>query len=69
MDDRKRCKHNIWIESFLRTIKQKYIYLNSTDNVKELRKGINNFIKFYYYQRPHQNLEKLLPGMEYGIVV
>ena len=69
MDGRGRCKDNIWIERFWRTIKQEYIYLNPTDKVEELRKGINNFIKFYNYQRPHQSLEKLLPGIEYGIVV
>jgi putative transposase len=69
MDGRGRCKDNIWIERFWRTIKQEYIYLNPTDNVEELRKGINRFIKFYNYQRPHQSLEKLLPSMEYGIVV
>ena len=60
---------NIWIERFWRIIKQEYIYLNPTDNVEELRKGINRFIKLYNYQRPHQNLEKLLPSMGYGIVV
>ena len=69
MDGRGRCKDNIWIERFWRTIKQEYIYLNPTDNVEELRKGVNDFIKFYNYQRPHQSLEKLLPSMEYGIVV
>jgi len=49
MDGRERCKDNIWIESFWRTIKQEYIYLNPTDNVEELRKGISEFIKFYNY--------------------
>ncbi|MBP7358095.1 MAG: transposase [Prevotella sp.] len=62
MDGRERCKDNIWIESFWRTIKQEYIYLNPTDNVEGLRKGISEFIKFYNYQRPHQSMESCCPA-------
>ena len=64
-----RCKDNIWIECFWRSIKQEYIYLNPADTVTELRQGIGKWIKFYNYERPHQSITKLLPAMEYGIVV
>ena len=67
MDGRGRCKDNIWIERFWRTIKQEYIYLNPAETVDELRKGIGEFIKFYNYKRPHQSLDRLLPAVEYGI--
>uniref|UniRef100_UPI00402812B2 hypothetical protein n=1 Tax=Prevotella sp. TaxID=59823 RepID=UPI00402812B2 len=40
MDGKGRCKYNIWIEHFWRTIKQEYIYLNPADLVDELRDGI-----------------------------
>ena len=68
MDGRGRCKDNIWIERFWRTIKQEYIYLNPAETVGELRSGISDFIKFYNYKKPHQSLDKLLPAVEYGIV-
>jgi putative transposase len=38
MDRKGRCKDNIWIERFWRTIKQEYIYINPSDTVDELRK-------------------------------
>ena len=56
MDGRGRCKDNIWIERFWRTIKQEYIYLHPTDDVSTLRHGIGDWIKFYNEQRPHQSL-------------
>lgn len=68
MDGRGRCKDNIWIERFWRTIKQEYIYPNPAETVGELRSGIGYFIKFYNYKRPHQSLDKLLPAVKYGIV-
>ncbi len=67
MDVRGRCKDNIWIERFWRTIKQEYIYITSADDVNELRTEIGNYIKFYNFKRPHQSLDVLLPAMKYDI--
>ncbi|MBR8765705.1 hypothetical protein IX336_001079 [Porphyromonas levii] len=47
MDGKGRCKDNIWIERFWRSIKQEHIYLNPVDIVSELRQGIGKWIKFY----------------------
>lgn len=49
------------IERFWRTIKQEYIYLNPTDNVSELREGIERFVKYYNSKRPHQGINGKLP--------
>lgn len=68
MDGKGRCKDNIWIERFWRTIKQEYVYLNPSDTVEELRTGLENYIKYYNYQRPHSSLDVLLPAMKYGLV-
>ena len=46
MDGKGRCKDNIWIERFRRTIKQEWAYLNPADTVDELRGGIYRFIKY-----------------------
>ncbi len=64
MDGRGRCKDNIWIECFWRTIKQEYIYITPADSVKELREGIGDFVKFYNSKRPHQSMDVLLPAMK-----
>jgi putative transposase len=66
MDGRGRCRDNIWIERFWRTIKQEYIYLNPADNGHELREGIASFIEYYNYRRPHHSLPELLPYRRYS---
>lgn len=65
MDGRNRCKDNIWIERFWRTIKQEYIYLNPANNGDELRKGIGKFMEYYNYRRPHHSLPELIPIRRY----
>ena len=65
MDGKGRCKDNIWIERFWRSIKQDYIYLNPTADVKELRSGIDKWIRFYNYERPHQGLKGNVPSAVY----
>lgn len=66
MDGRGRCKDNIWIERFWRTIKQEQIYIYPAENVEELRCGIENFINYYNYERPHSSLGVQLPAEKYG---
>lgn len=68
MDGRGRCKDNIWIERFWRTIKQEYVYLNPTDNTKELRRGIEDYIKEYNEKRPHQSLKGKTPWSYYKAI-
>ncbi len=68
MDGRGRCKDNIWIERFWRTIKQEYVYIYPTDSVTELRDGIGGFIRFYNEERPHQSLgEVMTPSKMYAM--
>ena len=68
MDGRGRCKDNIWIECFWRSIKQEYIYLFPTNDVKELRMGIDRLIRYYNYQRPYQGLEEAILSNVYQMV-
>lgn len=56
MDGRGRCKDNIWIERFWRTIKQEYVHRYPEVTVSRLRAGIGSFIAFYNDERPHQSL-------------
>lgn len=61
MDGKGRCKDNIYIERFWRTIKYEAIYLNEYANFTELYNGVKEYIDFYNEQRPHQSLGYLRP--------
>jgi putative transposase len=58
MDGRGRCKDNIWIERFWRTLKQDHIYIHPADSVTELRSGITGYLDYYNNERPHETLGK-----------
>lgn len=61
MDGKGRATDNAIIERFFRTIKQEWIYLNPTDKVAELRKGIENYISYYNTKRTHQGINRKIP--------
>lgn len=61
MDGRGRCKDNIWIERFWRTLKQDHIYIHPADTVTELRAGITGYMDFYNNTRPHETLGNRRP--------
>ena len=65
MDGRGRCKDNIWIERFWRTIKTEYIYINPEDNVSLLRLGIREYIEYYNNRRSHQGIAHHIPMERY----
>ena len=65
MDGRGRCKDNIWIERFWRTIKTEYIYINPEDNVSLLRLGIREYIEYYNNRRSHQGIAHQIPMERY----
>lgn len=65
MDGKGRWVDNVYMERFWRTVKQEEVYINPSDNVAQLRRGIDKFIKFYNYQRPHQSLKYKTPSQIY----
>ncbi len=65
MDDKGRWVDNVFIERFWRTTKQDQIYINPPDDMNQLRKGVDKFINFYNYQRPHQSLDYKTPSQVY----
>ena len=42
------------------------VYINPTDNIKELREGIKNYIEYYNTKRPHQGIEHQIPMTKYA---
>ncbi len=65
MDGKGRWVDNVRMERFWRTVKQEQIYINPPDSISELKQGVNKFIKFYNYQRPHQSLKYKTPSQIY----
>lgn len=65
MDGKGRCKDNIWIERFWRTIKIEHIYLNPEDNVSLLREGIRKYMDYYNNVRCHQGIDHQIPMKKY----
>ncbi len=52
---------NIAIERFWRTIKYEDLYINDYQNVKEIKRAISDFMKFYNKRRLHSTLNYLTP--------
>ena len=61
MDGRGRCKDNIWIERFWRSLKRECVYLNPVDTVCQMRNEISRYIEYYNTGRPHQGIDNRIP--------
>lgn len=67
MDGKGRAIDNIFIERFWRTIKYEYIYINPANGGHDLYSGIEEYMQFYNYERPHESIGKLTPSKRYGV--
>ncbi|WP_156499009.1 integrase core domain-containing protein, partial [Clostridium ljungdahlii] len=48
-----------------RSLKYENIYLQDYESPREARTGINNYLKYYNYKRPHQSLDYKTPAEIY----
>lgn len=65
MDHRGRAYDNIFIKRLWRSLKYENIYLQDYQNPREARIGINSYLKYYNYKRPHQSLDYKTPAEIY----
>jgi putative transposase len=65
MDGRGRCLDNIFIERLWRSLKYEEVYLKDYESVAEARAGIDRYLRFYNYERLHQNLDYRTPAVIY----
>jgi Transposase and inactivated derivatives len=65
MDGKGRALDNIFVERFFRTLKYENIYLNEYETPRSLRKGLNQYIRFYNEQRLHESLKYKSPVDHY----
>lgn len=62
MDGKGRAIDNIFIERFWRSTKQECIYLHPSNGGKELYLEIDEYMRFYNHERPHQSLDYQIPA-------
>jgi putative transposase len=65
MDGRGRVQDNIFIERLWWTIKYQFIYLRNFDSGSDLRLGLDEWLRFYNQERPHQTFGQLTPDEVY----
>lgn len=67
MDGKGRAIDNIFIERFWRTVKYEYVYLNPANGGYELYHGLEEYIRYYNFERQHSSLKKSTPAERYSV--
>jgi len=65
MDGQGRWRDNIYVERFWRSLKYEDIYLRSYDSVKDMKRDLSRYFRFYNSQRYHQSLDYRTPDEMY----
>ena len=66
MDGKSRWADNVMIERWFRSLKTECLYPNEYQTPQELRKLINDYIRDYNHDRPHQALNYETPDKIYA---
>jgi len=66
MDGRGRVFDNIFVERLWRSVKYEEVYLKDYGDVPETRSGLDQYLRFYNTERPHQALAYRTPQSVYG---
>jgi len=65
MDGKGRCRDNIFVERLWRSLKYEEVYLKAYGDVQQARDGIEQWMRFYNLERPHQALGYRTPMRVY----
>jgi putative transposase len=68
MDGKARWVDNVIIERWFRSLKTEYVYINEYKSPRELRAGIEAYVREYNDLRPHQSLDYKTPAAVYHSV-
>lgn len=69
MDGKGRWADNVFVERLWRSVKYECVYLQEWSSVGAVRKALKEYFHFYNYERPHQSLGGLTPGMVHGRII
>jgi putative transposase len=67
MDGKGRAIDNVFIERLWRSVKYEHVYLYVYDDGNQLWKGLDDYFRFYNYQRLHQSLGYRVPSEVYQV--
>lgn len=67
MDGKGRAIDNIFIERFWRTIKYELIYLNPFNSGYQLYQELEEYIRYYNFERGHSSIGKLTPAKLFNV--
>jgi putative transposase len=65
MDGKGAWMDNVFIERLWWSLKYECVYINEFEDVRALRKGLDNWISFYNSKRPHSSLDDRTPDEAY----
>ena len=65
MDGQGRWRDNIYVERLWRSLKYEDIYLKSYESVRELKRGLSRYFRFYNERQYHQSREYQTPDEMY----
>jgi len=65
MDGKGRCRDNVFIERFWKTVKYEEVYLKGYESLQEARRELKAYLEFYNQERRHQGLDSKTPDEFY----
>lgn len=65
MDGKGRALDNVFVERLWRSVKYEEIYPRGYESLRELKKGLEEYFRFYNDERPHQGLGYRTPAEVY----
>jgi len=65
MDGKGRAIDNVFVERLWRSVKYEDIYLKEYSDGTDLYRGLNDYFKFYNFERPHESLGYQTPAEVY----
>ena len=65
MDGKGRWIDNVFIERFWRSLKYEEVYLYAYTDLKEAKRGVERYIRYYNFERRHSSLDKQTPDERY----
>ena len=63
MDGRGRALDNVFVERLWRSVKYEDVYPKGYSTMAEATEGLDEYFRFYNWERPHQSLDRQRPGV------
>lgn len=55
----------MFVERLWRSVKYEEVYLHAYESVSQAKEGLTRYFDFYNRRRPHSNLDRWTPDLEY----